>query len=797
MIGHYFKVAKKILIKNKFYTLINMFGLICGMLSVLIISKYIGYSMQFDNFHLMKDRIYSVLQKESFDGNPQQSRSSTYWGIGDLISQFPEVNKITRYSMHVPAAVIYEGPTGHSVSFIENKIAITDSSFLRIFTFPLLSGDSLTVLSQPNSVVLTKSASQKYFGDMDPIGRTLAIRVAWGEETIYTITGVIVDVPKNSRFQFDLLINRKPGLNKEQFWDSPDYSTYLLLNKNANSEELVKKQSTTLEEVAELKSDNRTINVSLESISSFNLSVSEYLLVVVGILIMLLCWVNYFNQVIAQSYWRIKEVSIQKVLGATRTNLWLQFLIESTLNCLIVLVLIIGLYIVLEQKLLEFTGGHLLPIIGDNSYINYLFLAVFFIGIFITGAIPATILFSKKFDLLSQEMYRKRIGGVRLRRILVILQFSISLILLICIFVIKNQLDYISSKDKGIEIQNILVIKAPIVKDTTWKEKKRRMKVFKAKCRELPITLQVASSTIVPSEEYRNERSLRLNDRGGKFIVHQVGVDENYFSLYKVKFLIGHGFNPKAYFENMYSLVLNESAARGLGIGNFNDALDVKIYDLESDKIYNLIGIVKDFHETPLKYKMEPMVFKFNKIRGNISIKFNGDNIDEKTFNESISQLKEVWSDLYQGASFDYFFLDRRYKALNLEDQYYKQFFYVFTSLSIIISCLGLFGMSLLISEKRQMEIGIRRVFGASSTDILAIFFKSYLVSLLFSIVFGSPIGIWLMNIWLQEYAYKVELGIGLVFKAIISVSVIFILTISYHVIKSAHSDPVKVLRES
>src|SRR5688572_12053887 len=232
MISHYFKLATRDLFKNKYYTFINVFGLTCGMLSALIIAKYVGSSLQFDRFHLANGRIYSLIQHESLNGNPQQDRNSTYWGVGQLINQFPEVVRSTAYSQHVEAVVIADGERGNSVSFVENRIFVTDSSFLRIFTFPLIDGDSETALSRLNSIVLTKSASQRYFGSASPVGKTLTVRVAWGEETTYEVTGVMEDIPKFSRFRFEFLTTLKSGLNTEQFWDSPDYSFYALLKEN-------------------------------------------------------------------------------------------------------------------------------------------------------------------------------------------------------------------------------------------------------------------------------------------------------------------------------------------------------------------------------------------------------------------------------------------------------------------------------------------------------------------------------------------------------------------------------------
>jgi putative ABC transport system permease protein len=308
--------------------------------------------------------------------------------------------------------------------------------------------------------------------------------------------------------------------------------------------------------------------------------------------------------------------------------------------------------------------------------------------------------------------------------------------------------------------------------------------------------MDVASSTTVPSDEYRHETYLSLQDNTNKFLVHQNGVDDHYFQLYDIEFIEGHDFVRDARSANSNSIILNESAAKGLGIYDFDNAIDSKIIDHESGEAYNLIGIVKDYHQTPLKYKIEPTAFKFNVVRGHISMKINRAGITDDALNENISAMKETWEQLYRDASFDYYFLDERFESLNMEDRYFGKLFYWFTFLSVIISCLGLFGMSLLISEKRQKEIGIRRVFGASPVDILTIFLKGYIGSVLASVVIGSPLGYVLMSIWLSDYAYRTEISFGLVSTANLSIILIFMFTVTYDTIRSSLTNPVTILKD-
>jgi len=798
MISHYFKLARKSLIKNKYYTLINVFGLVCGMLSALIIGKYIGGSLQFDSFHQKKERIFFLTQNESIDGNPQNNKDATYWGVGELLDQFPEVVNFTRYDRHVESLIIAEGEKDKRVSFMEGRIFVTDSSFLNIFTFPLIHGNPKTALSRVNSVVLTNSASRKYFGDANPIGKSITIRVSWGHETQYEVTGVMKDIPKRSRFGFDFLITPPRPLTTGEFWNFPACSIYMLLKENVSDTGLAEKLTAALAQVPQLLSTNRKLRMNLQSIADIQLSDTEYLLAAVSIFIILICWVNYLNQIIAQSYLRMKETGILRVMGATRANLRTQFIVESGLVCLASLILVIGIYISFENSLQSMTNGHLLPLFGDPTAINLMFVVIFMVGIALAATVPTVILFSPDFGATLRNIYSTKIGGVGLRKALVVIQFSISTILVISIFVITNQLEYVSTKDKGFAMKDILIVRAPHAKDTTWNVRRKTLELFKERCAALPFVTGIASSTTVPGEEYRHETYLSLGSSNDKSLVHQAGVDENFFGLYEVEFIAGHDFIPDARAKNRSSIILNESAARALGISDLDKVINTTIVDHEEEphQLYDLIGIVKDFHQTSLKYEMRPMAFKYNVLRGHSSLKINRDLLNDTHLAEGLAALKKISEETYPDVSFDYFFLDEKYEAGNMEDRSFGKLFEYFTVLSIIISCLGLLGLSLLISTKRQKEIGVRKVFGASSTNILGIFLKGYLGPLCLSVVIGSPPAYFLMDMWLRNYAYRIEIGFGLVASALLSLATIFVCTVSYHTIKTSMAKPVEILRD-
>lgn len=795
MISHYFKLARKNLIKNRYYTLINVLGLVFGMLSALVIAKYIGGSLQFDSFHLHKDRIYTLVQQESSDGNQQKERKSTYLGVTDLISQVPDVADFTKYFQHVESLIISENQNGDVVSFTEGRIFITDSAFLKIFSFPFVRGSKQKALVNSNSLVLTRSVGKRYFGNEDPIGRTLTIRTPWGKENTYEVTGVTEDIPKLSRFQFDFLIAHSE-LSADEFWNLPDYSIYALLNENTNPSALGAKFTNALKNIPQLKAANKRVTISLESISNGPLSITDYLLLAVGVVIVLITWINYVNQIIAQSYWRIKEVSVLRILGANRSDLQIQFIIESSLICLTSLIFIVIIYLSLEPFMQTLTNGHLLPLADDPTSVNLIIITIFGIGTVIAATIPTIILLSQNFGAGLRNVYSTKIGGIGLRKALVIFQFSVSTVLMISIFVISGQLEFLKAKDKGVELNDVLVIKTPMAKDTTWNAKRKILQLFKERCAEVSIVKGVTSSTTVPGEEYRHEAFLSSDYSNNKIMVHQNGVDEHFFSLYKGEFVAGHDFIPDARAKNRTSIILNESAAKALGIVDFEKAINAKIIDHEEPDIsLDLIGIVKDYHQTSLKYEVKPMAFKFNIQRGHCSLKISTAGLNDNEFMEGLASIKQIWMESYPEASFDYFFLDEKFAAQDAEDQYFGRFFKYFTVLSVIISCLGLFGLSLLISAKRQREIGVRKVFGATSFNILVIFLKGYIEPLAISVIVGSPLAYLLMNIWLRNYAYRIEIGFGLIFIAILSLTSIFIFTVSYHTIKAAFANPTTILK--
>ncbi len=792
MIRHYLKLAFKNLLKNKVFNFINLFGLICGTLSALIIAKYIGGSKDYDSFHVNVDQIYSIIQKESVKGYPARTSRATYWGIGEIGKQkFPEVLNVARYRPHVESLIISEQDGVNSVSFNEQNIAVADRAFLEVFSFPLIYGDRSTALEETNSIVLTEEIARKYFGDDNPLGQVLTMRLSWGEKSKLKVTGVLQDLPDRTMFKFKILLSQGK-VSQNDYWNMPSSQTFFHLEEGTDVELFTKRLSEAVSQEGPIKSADKEITITADHLATVELSKFEMLLAGVGLFILIVSWINFINLWIAQSYGRFKEIGVLRVLGSTRRNLLVQFVFEAAIINGITLLIVISLYWILQKPLIAFTAGHILPLFPDNSNVNILVFGVFILGTMFSTLVPVLVFKSQNFSAALRAGYVGKLGSITLRKVLVIGQFAISAILMISIFVISNQLNYMKEKDKGINLQNTLIIRAP--KDG-WDNKAERLEVFKQRSSELPFVSSITSSTTIPSEEYRGERYFRLPDSEERSLMFVNGVDDNFLSQYEVELIEGNSFTPDAYWKNKRSILINREAVLKLGLNDLDNLLPIKLVD-HNGTTYELIGVTENYHKTSLKNKIRPMAFVFNPNRGHFSIKLHESSFDSpETLKLQIDQLEKAWNGVYHNEPFDYFFLDEKFSSLDQQDYYFGKLFNFFTLLSVLISCMGLFGLSLLVSAKRKKEIGIRKVFGASINTVVMLLIKSYLSALMIAIIVGTPVAYFVMDLWLSNYSYRVSVDLISILMAIGSLAIIFLATISYHTYRASITNPTKTLR--
>lgn len=795
MLRHHFKVALRNLYRTRLHSSINILGLAIGMAATLLLAKYVGFNLTFDNFHQNRKHIFLIHQKEYQDGLPASEHAGTYWGVAKTAADlYPEVRIATHYVPNVEMLVMATPRDGDRVSFNENRICTVDTSFFSIFSFAAIAGNIQTALSSPDAIVLTQSTAKRYFGDRDPLGQMLTTRVSWGAETTFRITCVIEDVPVNSTLQFDFLTCAGTGPPAETYWNDPSYTTYLLLDESADPDVLTLKMSRDIGRNPIITSQGKQINFSLERLSDKSLMPNDHMLVMVGVFILIVSWINFINLSIGGAQARSKETGVRKVMGATRNQAIAQFLLECLLMNGVALLLAVLIFDFARPLLLEFSDNKVLPLFSDRSPINGLFGVAFAIGALASSAYPALMMSSLNPTNLLKGKIRRGRSSLAFRRALVVVQFTVSIVAAIGVFVVSDQLDFFLRHDLKVNLDHVLAIRAP--KDLV-EGKTERLNTFKSEVLNLAAVENVTSSTTTPGEDYRHEVNFGLTTSQDRHLFYLNDVDANFFPVYGIRFLAGGNYSNDTPARNRRGIILNNTAVTSLGFTNIEGAIGQTVVETENSNTYEIIGVVDDYHQMSLKHEVKPQAFRFNTRRGDVSLKLRARSHASFTdLHAFMSSLKKLWDKTYPDQPFQYHFLDARFNDQYHEEFKFRELFALFSGLSLIIACLGLFGLSLLISLKRKKEVGVRKVFGASSLSILKLFMIDYLKQIAISIAFGAPIAWLIMNAWLESFSIKSEIRSGAVLLPCLLLVIVAILTTVYHTVHTSLINPTKTLKE-
>ena len=826
MLNHYVRIFIKAFRKKAFSNLINILGLTVGMVSAMVIAKYVGYSLTFDDFHQHRPAIYQLSQIETSHGNLKNSGGLTYQGIALMAQQaMPEVVNYTRFNQGVERLITVADETGKTTRYNESRILGVDSSFLHMFTFRLLQGSQQEALAAPYSVVLTHRTAKKYFGTKNPIGETITSRVSWGKKELWTVTGVVEDPPRNSKLQFDLLFCK--SVDYDNLWDFPANNQFIQVASSdaaaVDPGALARKISQHISALPIFRDQGRKISVLLTPLTP-SLTTFEWMLALVGLGILILSWINFINLSIAQSLNRLGEVVIRKALGSSHRQLVGQFMVESLLINSAALLLTLSLLWVSYRHFEPLTGNHLLPL-GDNSlHINTLFLVTFVIGSLLTSAYPSLFLVSKKIDGLPKlgKMTDRR--GQGLRKGLVIAQFVISSVMIVGAYVIASQMDYMMSKDLGFSPAHKLIIKPP--KDQ-HQGKTERMVAIKQELAKLSWVEQITTSSTIPGQSYRHEVYVSLKGSDRRPLLYINEVDTSFAKAYGIKLLAGTDFlttggadtdpgtlggnppdrhsplrvspdrqSPLRVSPDRVSpdrVMINETAARALGL-QAADAIDQGVVDQGDGKTYTSGGVVQDFHKLSVRDPIEPTLFRSNARRGYITLNVAPE--AASTLSDKMPELNTVWQTVYQDQPLEYFFLTDAYYGQYDTENFFRDVFSVFTVVSIFLACLGLIGLAMFEVTNGSVEVGIRKTFGASSAGILLLFLKKYLFLLLVATMIGVPVSYYVMSSWLEEYSFRILLGTQHLLIPPLLLLIIAFATISLQLIRLSLVTPANVLRE-
>jgi len=799
MFKNYFKIALRNVWGNKIFSFINIFGLAIGMACSLLIFLFAKDETSYDRFNKDANNIYRVVKNFINDDGTSVPDATTPPALAPAMQrEIPGVVCATRLFANPDWGqnflLKYEDK-----KFNEQKIFFVDSNFFNVFTLPFIKGNSHNVFKDPNSIVITENVARKYFGNTNPIGKTLVAAAQFQENL--TVTGVIKNIPANSHFHFDFAIplsNNFLGSDKDADWQWYEFYTYVRLKPQTNIASFTKKVQTIYQSndsagkntyyTQPLTSIHLTSNLK-EEIESNSNKLYVYIFSLIAIVIILIAGINYVNLATAKAAARTKEVGVRKVNGASRLSLIGQFLTESVITCLAAFVLAI----VMAQLLLPVVNTitqKQLTFINNPLTLTYLLGLALLLGV-VAGIFPAIYLSSFKPVLVLKGLKISSEGTLSLRKILVVVQFTISIVLIVGALIVAQQVRYMKSETLGLNKDQVIIVKNEGTLADANKE------AFRNAALQINGIEKIATSDgVVGGQNWI--ANLHTQSSQNMQLVNFLSISDDYLDALGIELKEGRSFSAKFPTDVKVdlddqsnklvgSIILNETAVKGLSLKE--PIVGKNVYWGENYLL--VIGVVKDFHFTSFHDEIKPFAFfDIPQRMSNYTIKLSTSNIES-----TLSQLKNTWNKFSPDRPFEYIFLDDTYAKLFQTEIHFQQIFTSLVILSILIACLGLFGLATFVTQQRVKEIGIRKVLGASVFSITKLLSFDFIKLVCIALIIASPIAWYAMYKWLQDYAYRININWVAFFIAGLLAIAVALVTISFQSIKAAVANPVKSLR--
>ncbi|MBB6005311.1 ABC transporter permease [Arcicella rosea] len=804
MIQNYLKIAIRNLLRNKVFSAINIVGLALGIATCLVIMLFVYDELSYDRFNEKTDRIFRVVFKASINDGKINEANVMPPTAQVLKNDYPEVLAATRLRTSGSPEIIYQNK-----KFKEHDFASVDANFFDVFTLPLLKGDAKTALREPNTAVITQDFAKKYFGDENPIGKVLFIK-SWNEN--YKVTGLIDKVPHNSHFHFDIF-GSMAGVKDAQAasWMTSGYFTYLVLPEDfdykvleAKLPQVIKKymgpqiQTAMGMSLSQFLQKGNQLGLFLQPLTSIHFDEGftgtlepsgniqyVYIFGAIAVFMLLIACINFMNLSTAGASKRAKEVGVRKVLGSIKQDLISQFLFESILLSVVALLLSLMLVQLSLPVFNDLAEKDLQLDFLKNPLLLIAFLVFGLLVGVLAGSYPA--FFLSSFNPVEVLKGKFKLAGksISLRSGLVVFQFFISIALIIGTTVVYQQIKFIQSKDLGYAKDQLLIMR------NTWSLGKNE-EVFRQQILQDPRVLSVTSAGYLPAGPSDSNNSMGYPDSDESQVMRtlEYKIDEQYIPTMGMKVIAGRNFS-KDFATDSTAMIINETAAKAFGWGK--NAVGHTITRLKNNDglkvTYSIIGVVKDFHFKSLHENITPLLMVSEKTYG-LTIKVKGKDVEGL-----LASLKNQWQKFNVEEPFSYSFMDELFEKTYQSEQKISVILSIFSGLTIFVACLGLFGLATFTAEQRTKEIGVRKVLGASVSQIVTLLSKEFLKLVLIACGFAFPIGYWLMNKWLQDFAYRIEISAWIFVLAGILALFIALLTISYQAIKAALANPVTSLR--
>ncbi|QGY46657.1 FtsX-like permease family protein [Maribellus comscasis] len=805
MIKNILKHSLRALKKQRGYVAINIFGLSIGIASSLIIALFIIHQLSFDQFNLKKDRIYR-LTLDGKIGEQEVNAAYTASVIGPtMATDFPEVEKFCRLNIFGETIVKKEDLIFSVKDFVE-----VDSSFFEIFSIPLLKGNIQTVLTEPNTMVLSESMAKTIFGSEDPIDKMLQINT---RKEPYRITGVMANFPEETHFNADILTsfvtNRRAN---DPEWLNNSFSTYVLLKPNTSPKNVEAKFPGMVEKyigprvqqlfgvsLSDFLSQGNRYNFHLQPLTSIHHDPTvehevkpaidpKYLIIFgsIAILIIVIASINFMNLSTAQATKRAKEIGVKKVSGSSKSMLVLQFLTDSVVISFIALIIAVIMVFIALPFFNNLLDAHFRFNLFSHFYkIPVLFLFAFVVGI-LAGAYPAFYLSSFNPSTVLKGKVKDGVKNGKLRSILVSVQFLISIVLIIGTIIMYRQLTYMVNKDLGFGKDRLLVIEqAGSIGD--------QVNTFKQEVLKLPGIRNVSASTAVPGHNNNNNGYMLEGRDGQTFLMQTAYVDYDFLDTYGMQLTDGRFFD-RSYGSDKEACIVNQKTIEEFGIDDFQQTRFVVIFNDSGEKTYMpIIGVCNDFHFESLHNRINPYIMRFKQEGNNwgyITVKFNSD-----ASVNSVKQIEDIWKRFASNNPLQYFFMNDDFSHMYKAERQNAELSVVFAILGIFIAALGLFGLTSFTIEQRTKEVGVRKALGASGISIFYLISKEIIVLVCIATAVAWPLIYWVASNWLHNYYYRINLR---VFEFVIGFALaiaIALTTISYKTLKSIQINPANTLR--
>jgi putative ABC transport system permease protein len=806
MYKNYIKVAFRSFVRQKSYTLLNIIGLSLGMAASLLILQYVKYERSFDSFHSRASDIYRLQYNSLQNGELNfESAVAVPAASAALKANFPEVEAYTRL-LPISGVLQYDRPGEEPITFREEKAFYADTSLFKIFDFKIVEGDPVSSLKGINKIMVSESFANRYFGKEEALGKRLLFN---GNES-FNISGVFEDVPENSHIKFGFLVsyetvNKRSRDQASTSWGWYDFYSFVLLKPGTNGIALQAKWDDFLLKTRKSEWDKNNIkqefilqpltDIHLHSKLLYETSPEElrdgdsvYALSIIALFILVIAWVNYVNLATARSLNRANEVGVRKVVGAFRSHLISQFIIESFILNVLAVLFALSLVTTLWSPFSELTGWHIPFDYLMQWEFWWLVFGLFLSGTVLSGFYPAIVLSSFKPVAVLKGKLTGSLNGSYLRKGLVVFQFVASVLLISGSLIVYQQLQYMKNKDLGVSIDQTVVLRGPDgISDSLYR---RSADAFRTEMLRIPGVKGISGSSNIPGEENYSTMSTRRltgGPEGPKQFTH-IGFDYEFVPQYQIKMIAGRNFN-RDFASDEKTLMINRSAALEFGFNDPAKAIGEKL--VSGRDTLEILGVIDDFHQMSLKTAIIPLVCRlWRTARGYYSLK-----LETQNYKEVITSIEKPWETFFPDKPLDYFFLDQFFNRQYARDDRFGQVFAIFTGLAIFIASLGLVGLASYMTTQRTKEIGIRKVLGSSASGIVVLLSKGFMQPVLISIALAIPLGWWLMERWLQSFPYRTQIHVWVFAVAGLAVLFIAFISVSSQTLKAAMTKPAETLK--